>query len=62
MATPWGRMRGQSNLTLLLAACESRRHATSDAGLTVRPRFEEMYIRRLTAVTIPWPQFSQNQE
>jgi hypothetical protein len=39
---------------LLLAARESRRHATrdADAGLTVRLRFEETYIRRLTAVTI----------
>ena len=47
---------------LLLAARESRHHATSDAGPTLRLSFEEMYVRRLTAVTIRWPQFSQHQE
>jgi hypothetical protein len=41
---------------------DQQRHATSETGLTLRLRFEETYIRRLTAVTIRWPQFSQHQE
>ena len=48
--------------TIRRADQTGKRHATSDTGLTLRCRFEETYIRRLTAVTIRWPQFSQHQK